>query len=214
MAELTRLQAEISELRQLIRTDPLTGLSNVRHFRETLEHELERTRRSGQPTALIMVDLDHFKRINDTWGHEAGNKALIQTAAVLNLNTRKLDIPCRYGGEEFAVILPTTELLTARRVAERLRAAIEATAIPLETTTLRFTASLGLAIYTRHDRDSTEQFIACADQQLYRAKQDGRNRVCFAITPVEPEAAQVSMDEKELLSRLFSDAPDSDAPDS
>jgi diguanylate cyclase (GGDEF)-like protein len=133
---------------------------------------------------------------------------------VLNLNTRTLDTPCRYGGEEFAVILPTTELLTARRVAERLRAAIEATAIPLETTTLHFTASLGLAIYTRHDRDSTEQFIACADQQLYCAKRDGRNRVCFAITPVENEAAQVSPDEKELLSRLFSDAPDSPATDS
>lgn len=202
MDELQCLRTELDQLRQLIRTDPLTGIANVRHFRDALDHEIERTQRSGQPTALIMVDLDHFKRINDTWGHEVGNQALIQTASILNQNTRKLDLPCRYGGEEFVIVLPATELFTARQVAERLRSAIAENPLQLEEESITITASLGVAIYGRQDKDSAEQFITRADQQLYRAKQEGRNRVCYAVS--HDDATQVSNDEKDLLQNLFS----------
>ncbi len=198
--EVLSLRREVVRLADQNRSDSLTGLFNYRHLREVLNQELERTRRSGQPTALIMVDLDHFKQINDRWGHEAGNRVLASTADVLQHEVRRLDSACRYGGEEFAVVLPATGVATATQVAERIRHRIAACAVPVEETAIPLTASLGVDIYCGPGEESPEQFLARTDACLYRAKQQGRNRVCHAATE---ERSTVSREERDMLSDLF-----------
>jgi len=193
---------EVSELRQQVITDPLTGLFNVRHFRDALEHELERTRRTGMATALMMVDLDHFKSVNDTYGHENGNRVLKFVAGLLNEQTRRLDICSRYGGEEFAVILPSTELMLARQVAERFRSALEASEIPLSEGVIRVTASIGLAVAPEASDTDSGVLVELADQALYDAKRGGRNRVCAQRPPQSDHC--VSEDERDALRSLFS----------
>jgi diguanylate cyclase (GGDEF)-like protein len=204
----TELRLELSHLSEQVRTDPLTGLYNFRHFRVCLEQEMERSRRSEQPTALIMVDLDYFKKVNDQWGHEVGNVALIATAEALKEATRGLDILCRYGGEEFALILPATELLLALQVAERIRRAIQNRRVMAQQQRIELTASLGVDIYTHRQADSPEQFVARADQQLYRAKQSGRNRVCYGKVEDLKSAFAVSAEERALLSGFFGEDKD------
>ncbi len=114
----------IKELKLKVITDPLTGLFNSAYLRTALANEIERSQRTYVPTALLMLDLDHFKQVNDTYGHEAGNAVLVQTAKLIQVNTRQLDIQCRYGGEEFAIVLPSTERFLAIQVAERIRESI------------------------------------------------------------------------------------------
>ena len=193
---------EVTTLRKQVVTDPLTGLFNVRHFRKSLEHELERTRRTGMTTALIMVDLDHFKNINDTWGHESGNQVLQAVAQLLQDQTRKLDICCRYGGEEFAVILPSTELMLARQVAERCLIALRETLIPLDETDLQVTASVGVAV-ADNSAQTAESLIEHADECMYEAKRGGRNQV-VSKRP-QPSESAVSADERDALRGLFGD---------
>ncbi len=193
---------EVTTLRKQVVTDPLTGLFNVRHFRKSLEHELERTRRTGMTTALIMVDLDHFKNINDTWGHESGNQVLQTVAQLLQDQTRKLDICCRYGGEEFAVILPSTELMLARQVAERCLNALRETVIPLDETNLQVTASIGVAV-ADNSAQTAESLIENADECMYEAKRGGRNQV-VSKRP-QPSESAVSADERDALRGLFGD---------
>jgi len=193
---------EVATLRKQVVTDPLTGLFNVRHFRKSLEHELERTRRTGMTTALMMVDLDHFKSVNDTWGHEAGNLVLQTVAQLLQDQTRKLDICCRYGGEEFAVILPSTELMLARQVAERCLNALRNTLIPLESTGLQVTASIGVAVADNSSQTS-DRLIEDADECMYDAKKGGRNQV-VSKRP-QPSQSAVSIDERDALRGLFGD---------
>ncbi len=198
LAELSELRRENQALITQVRTDPLTGLFNHRHFRDSLEAELERTLRSGQPTALIMVDLDHFKQVNDRWGHEVGNLALRHAAACMRESMRRIDILCRYGGEEFSVIAPGTGLAGAVKAAERLRQLLEQS--PLETGqgTLQITASLGVAIHTSLHPLSASVLVQQADARLYEAKHGGRNRV--AHPPLESAApTQVSSDERAAL---------------
>ncbi len=193
---------EVTTLRKQVVTDPLTGLFNVRHFRKSLEHELERTRRTGMTTALIMVDLDHFKNINDTWGHESGNQVLQTVAQLLQDQTRKLDICCRYGGEEFAVILPSTELMLARQVAERCLNSLRETVIPLDETDLQVTASIGVAV-ADNSAQTAESLIENADECMYEAKRGGRNQV-VSKRP-QPSESAVSADERDALRGLFGD---------
>ncbi len=193
---------EVTTLRKQVVTDPLTGLFNVHHFRKSLEHELERTRRTGMTTALIMVDLDHFKNINDTWGHESGNQVLQTVAQLLQDQTRKLDICCRYGGEEFAVILPSTELMLARQVAERCLNSLRETVIPLDETDLQVTASIGVAV-ADNSAQTAESLIENADECMYEAKRGGRNQV-VSKRP-QPSESAVSADERDALRGLFGD---------
>ena len=201
-AKVLRLEQELNELNELVRTDGLTGLYNHRYFREALHREFERTQRTGVDFCLALVDLDHFKRVNDTHGHEFGNLALKHTATLIKETIRPMDLPCRYGGEEFAILLPGTSLLTSRQVAERIRQSIESTTITNNDITLNITASFGIASYTKNTLMTEDQLIEAADKQLYTAKQNGRNQICYApVSP--PEHHQVSQDEKDLLLGSF-----------
>jgi diguanylate cyclase (GGDEF)-like protein len=159
-------------------TDELTGLSNLRSFQETLDRELERHRRFKSDIGLVMMDLDDFKRVNDTYGHQQGDIVLSAVARVLREHSRDIDEPARYGGEEMAVILPETDLSGAELLAERMRAAIENLAIPRVDGKgpLRVTASFGVASLPQSAGDK-ESLIAAADAALYRAKRAGKNRV-------------------------------------
>lgn len=195
-------EAEVLRLRQQVVTDSLTGLYNAGYFREALEQELERTERSLVPTALIMLDLDYFKQVNDQHGHEAGNKVLQQVAKLILHTTRKLDIPCRYGGEEFAIILPSTEPLMAISVAKRLHQQLANTPIELGDSHLQVTASMGLAVYRVGRMQGLEHFIQQADEQLYQAKSSGRNRLCYDLE-VKVSDAAVSVEERDALKDLF-----------
>ncbi len=172
------LKEEIKHLADLVRTDELTGLYNFRYFSQALSLEMERTRRSGQPTCLIMLDLDHFKEVNDVHGHNVGNLVLKHVSRLISKTIRRLDIACRYGGEEFTIILPDTSLQQGVRFANRLREIIEAS--PLETADLKLDikASFGVEVYYPADKVSEKDLIEKTDGYLYMAKQEGRNLVC------------------------------------
>ena len=164
-------------------TDELTGLANVRAFTSVLDRELERSRRFDTPLGLVMLDLDDFKLVNDTYGHQQGDEVLAQVAAVLRYVSRDLDTPARYGGEEMAVVLPQTDIDGAEMLAERIREGVGALRVPRVRGggVLSVTASFGVASvpYTAVDRGS---LIAAADAALYRAKRGGKNRVARALT--------------------------------
>ncbi|HQL00926.1 MAG TPA: diguanylate cyclase [Smithellaceae bacterium] len=159
-------------------TDPLTGLLNRREGYRRIEAEHARAARSGKPLCAIMLDIDHFKMINDTHGHLTGDDVLKWLAAVLKKTLRTSDILCRYGGEEFLVVVPETTIETARHLAERLREIVEQNEIILNgSIRLRLTISLGVA--DLKTGESYEHLIFRADQALYAAKNAGRNRVCM-----------------------------------
>ena len=156
--------------------DYLTGLGNRRAFFEAAEVELERRRRAPRPTSMIMFDADHFKTVNDNHGHAGGDAVLRHLAATLNMTFRDIDVVARVGGEEFAVLLPSTDLTAAAVVAERLRAAVEAAVVKVDGVAIRYTVSAGVA--SMDERVSTlEGLMKRADQALYAAKARGRNRV-------------------------------------
>jgi diguanylate cyclase (GGDEF)-like protein len=160
-------------------TDELTGLYNQRHFHDTLDGEIERSRRFGTDVGLVMFDLDDFKLVNDTFGHQQGNVVLREVGRVLRSLSRDIDEPARYGGEEMAVILPQTDLHGAELAAERMRAAVEGLAIKRvdgNLDSLHITASFGVATLPACASDK-EGLIAEADAALYRAKRSGKNRV-------------------------------------
>ena len=146
-----------------------------------------------------MVDLDHFKQVNDQWGHEAGNKVLKSVANTLLQGVRRIDSVCRYGGEELALILPGAYLKKAANVAERLRDALQQTEILWQEEPIPITASLGVAVYPSSDINDSASLIEMADRMLYQAKQGGRNRVCHPPLSDQTPETQVSPDEKRAL---------------
>ncbi|MDN4053065.1 diguanylate cyclase [Massilia sp. YIM B02763] len=183
--ELRRARASLEvhnvSLRVLADSDGLTGLANRRRFEETLATEHERARRSRRPFSLIMTDVDFFKKYNDRYGHVAGDACLRLVArAIASGPHRPADLAARYGGEEFAVILPDTDLDGARAVAEKIRAAVEALAIPHADSPTGF-VTLSLGVYTGHaaidGSDVPSDWVAAADGMLYQAKAGGRNRL-------------------------------------
>jgi diguanylate cyclase (GGDEF)-like protein len=167
---------ELAETSRRSRTDALTGLWNRRHFDEQLERVLNETDRFGGSCALVICDLDYFKRVNDTYGHDAGDAVLQQVASVLRDGVRTVDICARLGGEELALILPQTAMEGAMELAERLREAVEAAAVPHGGVTIRVTVSMGVAIYSAGS-DAKGTLFKRADENLYAAKHQGRNRV-------------------------------------
>ena len=186
LEERVRLRtAELAEseerYRHLATIDPLTGLYNRRYFYEKAGQEILRAARYGKPIAAMMLDIDHFKKVNDTYGHAAGDVVLREVAVCCQQNVRQVDIVARYGGEEFVVFLPESNLDNAQLAAERIRQAVAALVIrhPEEEKDIQVTISIGLADYTE-ERKTLEQILSGADQALYQSKQNGRNRVtCF-----------------------------------
>ncbi|TBU96006.1 GGDEF domain-containing protein [Stutzerimonas kirkiae] len=170
-----QLQAANRELQRLSSTDRLTGLYNRGHWEERLRQECARYGRSGGHASLVMFDIDHFKRINDTFGHQTGDTVIRRVADVVRMTVRESDVAGRYGGEEFAVLLPETDLDGALIFAERLREAVQAQEVSYEGQAVRFTISLGISS-TLQAPQGPEQLIAMADRALYESKAQGRNR--------------------------------------
>ena len=165
------------EAEDISRLDPLTNLYNRRHFLSLAELEFERNRRYHRCLAVIMMDIDHFKVINDTHGHCAGDLVLLSVANNIRNTLRGSDIPCRYGGEEFAILLPETNLPAAVGIGVRLREVIESTIVEAGINLVRVTVSVGIAGMFEGEQGKIEVWINRADQALYEAKQTGRNRV-------------------------------------
>jgi len=198
------LQALVDALCDLSSRDALTGLANRRTFENALARESDRVARSGEPALLLMLDIDHFKRINDHHGHVAGDLVIKAVADALCASVRPMDLAARIGGEEFAIILPNCPPAFGAQVAERIREHVERQAITLHSgQTLGCTVSLGGAYAPQWVRSTPSVWMERADLQLYRAKSEGRNRTCLEPTPV----SVVSAEEKGLLfaSSIFGD---------
>lgn len=173
LAEINVLQARLSEQAN---RDPLTGLYNRRYLDSTLDRELARCQREGQPLSLMLIDLDHFKQTNDTYGHQAGDEVLRQLADMLGAQARMGDVACRYGGEEFLLLLPTMSQAAALEKAERWRTEFSQNVIVFGEFRLQATLSIGVASYPAHGT-TAQGLIRSADQALYLAKSGGRNCV-------------------------------------
>jgi diguanylate cyclase len=186
MNEIHVLQSQLTE--QASR-DPLTGLFNRRYLDATIEREVARCKREGHPLSVILIDIDHFKSINDTYGHQAGDQVLRTLAQMFQ--ARATDVACRYGGEEFLLLLPSMPLEVARERAEQLRMLFAGTTIVFGEFRIRVTLSAGLAAYPGHGI-SPEELIRSADTALYRAKAEGRDRVRVFD---DPDSSPIADDE-------------------
>jgi diguanylate cyclase (GGDEF)-like protein len=178
-----RIKRQSDKLAEQAQTDVLTGLRNRTALQERLVEALAAAQRYGRISSLVMIDLDHFKAVNDTYGHLFGDSVLQALARVLDQTARKTDVACRYGGEEFAVLLSDANLEQGLRAAERMRVAIAALVLTAGNTPVRVTASLGVAStaqWLQPDVLSPSQLIAAADAALYQAKRAGRNQVAAA----------------------------------
>lgn len=171
---IVELQEENALLRSMALIDNLTGLYNNRFFRLQLETEMARTRRTGLPCCLLMIDLDNFKMINDTLGHLEGDRFLIQVAQTFSQCVRAIDIVCRYGGDEFVAILPSTRIFVAIRIANRFKKAVSE--IP-GASGYNVSASIGISEFTVSSPWDVNDFIQAADSAMYDAKSKGRNQV-------------------------------------
>jgi diguanylate cyclase len=194
--EVAWMQKLIDGLCELSSRDPLTGLSNRRQFEMALAREIDRVARAGEPALVLMIDIDHFKKVNDTHGHAAGDLVLKAVGQVLHDCIRPMDTVARMGGEEFAMILPNCPPAFGHLVAERVR--MKVAARPVATAPgqeVRVTVSIGGAFAPQWVRSSAPLWIERADQQLYRAKSSGRDRACLE----QPTVSQVSAEEKGML---------------
>ena len=180
-----RIEQQRTELHGLASNDGLTGLLNRRSFQDELEAEFERSTRYGHRTAVLLLDVDHFKRVNDTLGHPAGDAVLKAVAEQVTAAVRGVDRVGRWGGEEFAILLPETEEEAARRVAERVVDLVAARVVLVEGRRVQVTVSVGVAVHDPLDRrvSSAGELVALADAALYEAKESGRNRACLAVVP-------------------------------
>jgi diguanylate cyclase (GGDEF)-like protein len=176
------------EIYRLSTVDGLTQIFNKRYFVETLERELSRARRYDRPLALMMFDIDHFKRCNDTYGHRAGDHVLRHMADIVRQRARKVDVVARYGGEEFAVILPEIDEMGAAQFAETVRAMVEQEEFSFEGRRIPLTISVGVA-ELKTEVANADDLIKRADARLYLAKQGGRNRVVWTDDPAMSAAS-------------------------
>ena len=172
-----------SKILQYATIDALTNLNNRRQFELRLGQEIATTKRQNKPLCAMMIDIDFFKKVNDTYGHASGDAVLRGVAAIVKAALRESDIPSRYGGEEFAVLLPYTHLQEAQIVGERLRKAVETSPIPIndessEVKSIKVTISMGIAEF--NNQETGEELFERADKALYEAKESGRNRVCIS----------------------------------
>lgn len=176
--EIARLRARIDELSGLVATDELTGLFNFRYFKTALQAEMDRTKRGGVPTSLVLADVDHFREINDEHGREVGNRLLRQVADICRDEVRTTDIVCRYGGEMYAIIFPETHLNLAVKVADRIRQQIADTPLELDGGEVGVTVSMGASVYVKTSVIDLVDFVDSVDRFVSEAKQSGRNCIC------------------------------------
>jgi diguanylate cyclase (GGDEF)-like protein len=170
------------DIYRLMTVDDLTQAFNRPYFQESLKREMSRALRYRRPLSLALLDIDQFKTINDTFGHPAGDAVLKAFVALISRNIRQSDLLARYGGDEFAIILPEADRDSALRFCEKLRELIASNTFRFEQQTLAVTTSIGLQSYTHTDGEKTvNQFVAAADAKLYEAKNAGRNRICSGV---------------------------------
>ncbi|MDP2284808.1 MAG: GGDEF domain-containing protein [Pseudohongiella sp.] len=200
--ELALLRNRVAELSTQVITDELTGLFNYRHLLHTLSVEIERVRRSGGEFSVLIVDFDNFKKLNDTYGHDFGNLVLRTAGTFYRKSLRKLDVPCRFGGEEFVMVLPGTGLREAVLLAERLRKGVEALQLFSEDDRVLVTVSTGVDVFRARDQITADQLIHRTDKHLLQAKQMGKNRVCFP--DYADQSGGMSSDERAALMDGFS----------
>jgi diguanylate cyclase len=167
------------KLEQISRVDGLTGLFNRRYWEEQFNQEYKRSKRNDMPASVVMLDIDHFKKVNDTFGHPGGDQVIKALAKIIKKSIRETDLAGRYGGEEFSIILPDTVASNARMVAERIRRLSEAFILNYEGQEIKFTVSLGIAEFNSSFKDHMA-WLDKADQALYKAKEGGRNKVVLA----------------------------------
>ena len=183
------------QIREMAMVDGMTGLKNHRTFQQAFDTMLVRASRRRDALCLILMDIDHFKQLNDTYGHPFGDEVLKKVAKILGSAARKVDLAARYGGEEFTLILEDSDADGGRQIAERIRTEIEALRIPNEEHgDVAVTISMGISSYPR-DGEEKDELITHADQALYLAKQTGRNRVC--------DWSEVVAASDKVVSRLF-----------
>ncbi len=201
-------QEELRIMEQVASTDPLTGLPNHRTMMDQMEKELEHCQRTQEFCAVVFIDLDHFKHINDTWGHRAGDAVLREASSRLKKSIRKGDVVGRYGGEEFVLLLSNTNLQNARQAAERFRLALSKEPCILEHgedtangNSISFTASIGVAVYGEHGT-TREALIEAADHAMYSAKQNGRNQVCQAGEEILTSQVLTGMSQGKLMEKV------------
>jgi two-component system cell cycle response regulator len=182
LLRIKRMHDNINEARtrleQLAVQDELTGLFNYRYLHTRLHEEFKRSERYREPLACVVLDIDHFKRINEGYGHEAGDLVLRETAVRLRKAVREIDVVARYGGEEFLLVLPSTNFSGALSVADRVWRAVGDEPYSLPNGSERVSISLGVAVFPSRDINSKDALIKAADKALYQAKDDGRDRIC------------------------------------
>jgi diguanylate cyclase (GGDEF)-like protein len=190
-----QVQAVIDALCHLSIHDGLTGLVNVTFFHAVLAREIDRSLRTGRTCGLLVIDIDHFKNINDTYGHAAGDKVLQSVAAQMKYSLRGMDTAARIGGEEFAIILPECEPEDAILAATRIHSLLNPLSLEIEQITLKLTSSAGLVWTNPNLHISSTALVSKADQEMYRAKKSGRARLCYT----RPESTLISHPERSAL---------------
>ncbi|OGI56983.1 MAG: hypothetical protein A2V58_07060 [Candidatus Muproteobacteria bacterium RBG_19FT_COMBO_61_10] len=175
---IRELEESKKALAELATTDSLTKLKNRRLFYSQAEQNLSACRRYGKDMSLLLIDIDHFKKVNDTFGHHAGDEVLVKVARLLARMVRAVDTVARFGGEEFAILMPETNRLGAAVLGERIRAAIGREQIVVDGRHIPVTVSIGISTLAAEDIESIDQMLNIADQRLYLAKNGGRNRIC------------------------------------
>jgi two-component system cell cycle response regulator len=177
---IRELEESKKALAELATTDALTQLKNRRLFYTQAEQNLADCRRNERDMSVLVLDIDHFKKVNDTYGHHTGDEVLIRVAKLLSRMVRAVDTVARFGGEEFAVLMPETNKLGAAVLGERIRSVIEKEHIVVDGQTIAVTASLGIATLAAEQVESIDQLLSIADRRLYLAKNSGRNRICIS----------------------------------
>ena len=179
MAATLKHFQRFSSIKNIAIYDTLTGLHNRRYFEERLGVDTQKSFYSGSPLSLVMVDIDHFKKVNDTFGHTEGDQVLCKISSLLKNSVRKKDTVARYGGEEFILILPEASLESSFVITERIRRLVENTSFEVGRAQVKITISMGISNFPSHRAKSKEELVKMADQALYDAKREGRNKVCI-----------------------------------
>ena len=189
-AELVKNAAELQRLNRILKErsvrDGLTRLYNHRHFYKVLRRDFMLSVRNESDLCCLLLDIDHFKKVNDTYGHPCGDAILKDIANLIRRSLRKTDVAARYGGEEFVILLPQTNVNGASRLAEHIRALIESNLFHFGLSTIRLTVSIGIATRLSHRPEKPQELLATADRALYRAKDGGRNRIAMLPTQESP----------------------------